>query len=167
MSNNTATIASGRWDSRRIRIDCGGYSCALTASSGSVESPRAPPPSERVGRGSDGQQRRRNGRHTGTVESRSRSDGTSGSSAKAIVSMDLIHLSSIIFSLIHILIDCSNVAAITVVQGDFDGGDKDDRNGVRRVSWPEGYCASKLPPHIVPMTWGVPKHSPRRPAATK
>ena len=91
-SNDAITIASGRWDSRRIRIDCDGYSCALVASSSSIESPRAPPPSRRVDRGLGGQQRRRNGRHTGTVESRSRFDGASGSSAKAIVLIDLVLL---------------------------------------------------------------------------
>ena len=49
------------------------------------------------------------------------------------------------------LLDCSLVATIVVIQGDSDDGD---------------YYASKSPPPIAPMTWGVPKH-PLRPAATK
>ena len=60
----------------------------------------------------------------------------------------------------------SLVATIVVVWGDSDGGNKDDRNGARRVACPGGYYAAKLPPPIVPMTWGVPKH-PLRPAVTK
>ena len=64
------------------------------------------------------------------------------------------------------MIDCSLVATIAVVQGNSDGGDEDDRNGVHRVAWLGGYYASKSPPPIVSMTWGVPK-LPLRPAATK
>ena len=62
--------------------------------------------------------------------------------------------------------DSSLVATIAVVPGDYDDGDEDDRNGVRRVAWPGGYSAAKSPPPIVPMTWGVPKR-PLRPATTK
>ena len=62
--------------------------------------------------------------------------------------------------------DSSLVAAIAVIPGDSDGGDEDDRNGVCRVAWPGGHYASKSPPTITPMTWGVPKH-PLRPATTK
>ena len=36
--------------SHRIQINCGGYSCALVANSGSMESPQALPPLQRVGR---------------------------------------------------------------------------------------------------------------------
>ena len=136
------------------------------ASSGSIESPRAPPLSRRVGHGLGDQQRHQNGRHTGTVGSQSRFDGAGGSSAKAIVSMDLVLLSKLTFSSIHILIDCSLVVTITVVQGNSDGGDEDDRECVCRVAWPSGYYAFKSPHPIVLMTWGVPKH-PMRPEATK
>ena len=52
------------------------------------------------------------------------------------------------FSLIHVPIYCSLVATIAVVQCDSDGDDEDARNGVRRVAWPGGYYASKLPPPI-------------------
>jgi len=34
------------------------------------------------------------------------------------------------FSLLHVVIDSSLVATITIVQGDPDGGDEDDRDGV-------------------------------------
>ena len=86
-------IASGAWDSRRILIDCDGCYCALVTNNGFIDSKRPTPPTRIVGRGSGDQQRRQNGRHTGTVETRSRFDDASGSSAKAIVSMDLIPLS--------------------------------------------------------------------------
>ena len=87
------TVASGTWDSHRILIDCDGYSCVLVANSGLIDSKRPTPPARIVRRGSGGQQRRQNCRHTGTVESRSIFDGASGSSAKAIILMNLIPLS--------------------------------------------------------------------------
>ena len=62
--------------------------------------------------------------------------------------------------------DSSLLATIDVVPGDSNGSDEKNRNGVRRVPWPGGYYTAKLPPSIVPMTWGVPKH-PLRPTATK
>ena len=54
--------------------------------------------------------------------------------------------------------DSSLVAIIAVFPGDSDGGDENDRNGVRRVAWPGAYYAAKLPPPIVAMTLGVSKH---------
>ena len=59
--------------------------------------------------------------------------------------------------------DSSLVTTVAVVPGGSDGGDEDDRNGVRRVVWPGGCYATELPPPTVPMMWGVPKH-PLRPA---
>ena len=58
------------------------------------------------------------------------------------------------------------VVTIAVVPGDSDGVNKINRNGVRCVAWPGGYYTTKLPPPIVPMAWGTPKH-PLRPEATK
>ena len=42
--------ASGQWDSRCILISCSGYSCALLANSGSIESPRLLLTTRMVGR---------------------------------------------------------------------------------------------------------------------
>ena len=36
----------------------------------------------------------------------------------------------------------SLVATITVVPGDFDGGNEDGRNDVRRVAWPGDHYAA-------------------------
>ena len=52
--------------------------------------------------------------------------------------------------------DSSFVATITVVQGDSDGGNEDDRNGVRRVAWPGDATHAVIGSPYRLMTWGSP-----------
>ena len=49
------TPTPGPWVSHRTPIDCGGYSCALVANSGSNKNSRPPPPTRVVRRETGGQ----------------------------------------------------------------------------------------------------------------
>ena len=66
------------------------------------------------------------------IKSASRFDGANEIAVKTTIQLNLIALSYKTFSLGHLLIYPSLVAVITIVCGDRDGGDGDDRDAVRR-----------------------------------
>ena len=75
----------------------------------------------------------------------------------------MIALTCLAFSLLSIPIGSSLDAAIAIVQGDPDGGDEDNQDGVRRAAQRGGYYAAKSPLATVSSTRGAPKY-PLRPA---
>ena len=74
-----------------------------------------------AGRLSGNQQGFRNGRLADSIESASIFDGASEISSKTTLSFDLIIKTGLTFNLIHILIDHSLGATVTIVQGDHEG----------------------------------------------
>ena len=62
------------------------------------------------------------------------------------------------FSLGHILIDCVSGTAIAIARGDRDGGNEDDRDGMRRAAKSGGYCAAKSTPPIKTFAMRVLQH---------
>ena len=95
-----------------------------------------------VARQSGGQQHCPNGLPAGATESASRFDGASEMAAKAIVSIDLVVTTCLVFRLIHLLIYPSLAATIFIVQGDRDYGVEDNCGAVRRGAQPGGYYAA-------------------------
>ena len=104
-------------------VDCGGYSFVLVVNDDSLETHWAPLSIRMVSRWSNAQQRLRNGRPVGAMESAPRFD--SEIAAKTKIYLNLMDVNHQAFSSIHILIGSSFCVAIVIIhslcEGQYNG----------------------------------------------
>ena len=103
-SNNLKYWAPDHGITIAVDGDCNSYSFAMVTINGSIKCPWSPPSIGMIVHQSGGQQRCQNRRPAGAIKIVSKFDGASASQTKSIVSIDLLPLSCVIFSLGPMLI---------------------------------------------------------------
>ena len=162
--NACQTTRHQPWDSRRILIDCDGYSFAIVAIDGSIKIQQSPPLIRMVVRKLGSQLRRLHGRPGGVIKSASRFDCAAEIAVQTRMTFNLTAVSCETFSLYHVLIDYVLGAVIDMAHGDSNGGGVDSRDGVHSAAKSGSYYAAETAPSLNTFAQRVLQH-PLRPAA--